>query len=107
MRRTCRKVPDAVTAFTTSAISNAGIEHLSNFAALTPNLTFQDGPAFRSGVFNLSIRSIGNGQERWPSVSYIIDGGAAARSQPKGQVSFHLTDYVTGYATVSCGFRAG
>ncbi len=69
-----QNVPDAVTAFTASAIVNAGIEHVSDFAALTPNLNFQDGTAFRTGLFNLSMRGIGNGQEGWPSVSYIIDG---------------------------------
>jgi iron complex outermembrane recepter protein len=67
-------IPDAVTAFTDTAIANAGIEHLDDFAALTPNLNFQDGSAFRAGEFNLSMRGIGNGQEGWPSVSYIVDG---------------------------------
>ncbi len=69
-----QSVPDAVTAFTAATISNAGIEHIADFAALTPNLTLQDGSAFRAGEFNLSMRGIGNGQEGWPSVSYIVDG---------------------------------
>jgi iron complex outermembrane receptor protein len=69
-----QSVPDAVTAFTASTIVNSGIEHIEDFAALVPNLTFQDGNAFRAGEFNLSMRGIGNGQEGWPSVSYIVDG---------------------------------
>ena len=69
-----QNVPDAITAFTATTITDFGIEHVGDFAALTPNLTFQDGSAFRSGLINLSMRGIGNGQEGWPSVSYIVDG---------------------------------
>jgi iron complex outermembrane receptor protein len=69
-----QRVPDAVTAFTAAAIEQAGIGQVSDFAALTPNLTFQEGTAFRAGQFNLSMRGIGNGQEGWTSVSYIVDG---------------------------------
>ena len=69
-----QSVPDAVTAFTADTIVNAGIQELSEFAALTPNLTFHDSSAYRAGQFHLSMRGIGNGQEGWPSVSYIVDG---------------------------------
>jgi iron complex outermembrane receptor protein len=67
-------VPDAITAFTAASIENAGIRHISDFFALTPNLTFEDGSDYRSGYFNLSMRGIGNSQGGWPSVAYIIDG---------------------------------
>lgn len=67
-------VPDAITAFTASSIENAGIRHIGDFFALTPNLTFEDGSDYRSGYFNLSMRGIGNSQGGWPSVAYIIDG---------------------------------
>jgi iron complex outermembrane receptor protein len=67
-------VPDAITAFTNTTIVNAGIEQMSDFAALTPNMTFSDASAFRPGGFVLSMRGIGNSQLGWPSVSYIVDG---------------------------------
>jgi iron complex outermembrane recepter protein len=67
-------VPDAVTAFTAATIDNAGIQSVGDFAALVPNLVFQDGSGFRTGQINLSMRGIGNGQGGWPSVSYLVDG---------------------------------
>lgn len=69
-----QNVPDALTAFTATTIENAGIYHISDFMALTPNLTFEDGSAYYSGFYNLSMRGIGNAQDGWPSVSYIVDG---------------------------------
>lgn len=69
-----QNVPDSVTAFTAANIVNAGISQIGDFAALTPNLTFQEGSAYRAGLFNLSMRGIGNGQEGWPSVSFLVDG---------------------------------
>ena len=69
-----QNVPDAVIPFTASTITQAGIEHIDDFNALVPNRNFQSGEPFPAGQFNLSMRGIGNGQEGWPSVSYIIDG---------------------------------
>jgi iron complex outermembrane receptor protein len=69
-----QNVPDSITAFTATKIVDAGIEHIADFLALTPNLTFQDGSAFYPGFFNLSMRGIGNAQDGWPSVAYIVDG---------------------------------
>jgi len=69
-----QSVPDAITAFTPDQITNAGILQISDFAALTPNLTLSDASAFRPGGFVLSMRGIGNSQLGWPSVSYIVDG---------------------------------
>ena len=69
-----QNVPDAITAFTATSIVDAGIQQLGDFAALTPNLDFHQSNAYRAGVFDLSMRGIGNGQEGWPSVSYIVDG---------------------------------
>jgi iron complex outermembrane receptor protein len=67
-------VPDAITAFTAASIVDAGIQQLSDFAALTPNMTFHSGSAFRAGEFDLSMRGIGNTQDGWASVSYLVDG---------------------------------
>lgn len=67
-------VPDSITAFTAEAIEKAGITKVIEFAALTPNLNFLGGASFRSGYFNMSMRGIGNSQEGWPSVSFIVDG---------------------------------
>jgi iron complex outermembrane recepter protein len=67
-------VPDAITPFTAAMIENAGIEHIADFMALTPNLTFEDGSPYYSGFINLSMRGIGNAQDGWPSVAYIVDG---------------------------------
>ena len=69
-----QNVPDAVTAFTAETIENAGIRHIADFLALTPNVNFEDGGAFYSGFLNLSMRGIGNGQDGWPSVAYLVDG---------------------------------
>jgi iron complex outermembrane recepter protein len=69
-----QNVPDAVTAFTAETIENAGIRHIADFLALTPNLNFEDGSAYYSGFLNLSMRGIGNGQDGWPSVAYLVDG---------------------------------
>lgn len=67
-------VPDAVTVLSAAALESAGVRDITDFAARVPNLNFQDGRGFRAGFFNLSMRGIGNSQEGWPSVSYIVDG---------------------------------
>jgi iron complex outermembrane recepter protein len=69
-----QEVPDAITVFTPAVIANAGIQQLSDFTALVPNLTLSDGSGFRAGGFVLSMRGIGNSQLGWPAVSYIVDG---------------------------------
>jgi iron complex outermembrane receptor protein len=73
-----QNVPDSITAFTAKSIVDSGIQQVSDFTALVPNVSFHAGSAFRAGLFNLSMRGIGNGQEGWPSVSYIVDGVPAA-----------------------------
>ena len=67
-------VPDSVTAFTASKIQKTGIQTFADFAALTPNLTFIDNSSYTIGDSKISMRGIGNGQDGWPSVSYMIDG---------------------------------
>ena len=67
-------VPDAVTAFTAETIQNAGIQQIADFAILTPNMNFKDGSAYTAAFYNLSMRGIGQGQQGWPSVAFIVDG---------------------------------
>lgn len=67
-------VPDSVTAFTAEIIKDAGIRDIGDFAALTPNLNFKDGSAYTAAFYNLSMRGIGQGQQGWPSVAFIVDG---------------------------------
>lgn len=67
-------VPDSVTAFTAVDIQKAGIQSFGDFAALTPNLTFQDNSSYSVGASTISMRGIANGQQGWPSVSFLVDG---------------------------------
>lgn len=69
-----QSVPDAITAFTSKTIVNAGIEQFEDFAALTPSLNFDSGCAFECEQAVISMRGIKNGQQGWPSISYIVDG---------------------------------
>lgn len=75
-RRTERlqDVPDAVTAISAVTIENSGIDKVDDFARLVPNLTFRNGKAFSGGDIKMSMRGIGNGQQGWPSVSFMVDG---------------------------------
>ncbi len=67
-------VPDAITAFTAATITNAGMDHFEDFAARVPNLNFRDNSTFRGGQLFFTMRGIGNSQEGYPPVSYIVDG---------------------------------
>ncbi|MGH6613324.1 TonB-dependent receptor [Sphingomonas sp.] len=67
-------VPDSVTAFTTERIEKAGIQSFGDFASLTPNLNFSDFSSFSAGASTISLRGIGNGQQGWTSVSFLVDG---------------------------------
>lgn len=67
-------VPDSITAFTATTLENDGIEHVADFMQLTPNLTYEDGSSYRPGYITISMRGISNGQEGWPSVTYVVDG---------------------------------
>lgn len=67
-------VPDAVTAISSATILNSGIAKIDDFARLVPNLTFRNGKAYSGGDIRISMRGIGNGQQGWPSVSFMVDG---------------------------------
>ena len=72
-----QEIPDAITAFTSTKIEAAGIDSIGDFTAQVPNINFRDDRAFRSGVFFMSVRGVGNGQQGWPAVTYTVDGVAA------------------------------
>jgi len=69
-----QSVPDSISAFTTSSIVNSNIHTLGDVAKLTPSLNFKDGRAYSGGFFDLRMRGIGQGQQGWPSVAFIVDG---------------------------------
>lgn len=87
-------VPDAVTAFTAETIRNAGIQQLSDFAAMTPNLNFRDGSAYAAGYYNLSMRGIGQGQQGWPSVAFIVDGVPADSAEALTSMSLQDVEQI-------------
>jgi iron complex outermembrane receptor protein len=69
-----QEVPDAVTAFTADTLQNYGIEYAPEFMDLIPNLSFRDGRAFSKADFRMSMRGIGNGQQGWAPVTFVVDG---------------------------------
>jgi iron complex outermembrane recepter protein len=69
-----QEVPDAITVLSAEALENAGIRDVGGFMDRVPNLTFRDGSAFRKGDIRISMRGIGNGQEGWAPVTFLIDG---------------------------------
>lgn len=73
-----QNVPDSIIAFTPTTIVNSGIQTVEDVAALTPSLNFESGCAFECGVAFMSMRGVGNGQQGWPSISFIVDGVPAA-----------------------------
>jgi iron complex outermembrane receptor protein len=73
-----QKVPDAITVLSAESLENAGIRDVGRFMDRVPNLTFRDGSAFRKGDVRISMRGIGNGQEGWAPVSFLVDGVPAS-----------------------------
>jgi iron complex outermembrane recepter protein len=69
-----QRVPDAITVLTTTDIESARITHVGDFMELVPNLTFRDGSTFSSGFIFISMRGVGNGQQGWAPVTYLVDG---------------------------------
>lgn len=65
-------VPDAVTVFTADTIEDAGIDEISDFIELTPNITIRE--AFRAGVTFITLRGISTGQQGWAPVAFNVDG---------------------------------
>ncbi|BBE33911.1 TonB-dependent receptor [Sphingosinicella microcystinivorans] len=66
------EVPDAVTVFTAQTIENAGINDVTDFANLTPNMFFT--PTFRPAEMQMTIRGIPTAQGGEAPVAVVIDG---------------------------------
>lgn len=70
-----QKVPVSFVSFTPTTIRQAGIQTFSDLATLVPSLNFESSCAFECGQSALiSMRGVGNGQQGWPSIAYIVDG---------------------------------
>ncbi len=70
-----QSVPDSITAFTAATIVNSGIKTIADLAQLTPSLNFRDGRAFAAGFSTTcACGGIGQGQQGWPGVAFIVDG---------------------------------
>ena len=66
------EVPDAVTVFTAQTIENAGINDVTDFANLTPNMFFT--PTYRPAEMQMTIRGIPTAQGGEAPVAVVIDG---------------------------------
>jgi len=85
-----QSVPDSITAVTSTNIVNSGIKSIGDLAQITPNLNFRDGSAFSAGFYDLRMRGIGQAQQGWPGVAYIVDGVPA--DSPDALTSGSLAD---------------
>lgn len=83
-----QKVPDSITAFTSAAITNAGIQNLSDLSEVTPDLNFRDGRGYAANFFDLRLRGIGQAQSGWPAAALIVDGVPAPSSDALTTGSF-------------------
>ncbi len=68
-----QRVPDAITAITSSQIVNANIQSLSDLSQVVPSLNFRNGGGYSANFFDLRLRGIGQGQSGWPAVAFVID----------------------------------
>jgi iron complex outermembrane receptor protein len=69
---TLQDTPAAVTAFTSEAITNAGIERPADFIALTPNVNLVQTQ--NAGSSFVIIRGISQNRNSEPSVAVVVDG---------------------------------
>jgi len=67
-----QEIPDSVTVFGETAIERAGINNMSDFAALTPNFSAYGN--FRPNLTNISIRGFTSTQLGEPPVAFVVDG---------------------------------
>jgi iron complex outermembrane receptor protein len=65
-------VPDSITAFTASAIREAGIGDLQGFIDKTPNIFLKQGA--RAGNTYITVRGVSTGQNGWAPVTFVVDG---------------------------------
>lgn len=66
------EVPESITVFTADAVEDANIVYFQDFAAQTPNLSFNT--TFEPGQINLSIRGLITAQNAEVPVAMIVDG---------------------------------
>ena len=67
-----QEIPDSITVFGESTIERAGISNLSDFAALTPNLSAYGN--FRPNLTNITIRGLTSTQLGEPPIAFVVDG---------------------------------
>jgi len=67
-----QEIPDSVTVFSSEDITRAGINTITDFAALTPNLTAYGN--FRPNLTNITIRGLTSTQLGEPPVAFVVDG---------------------------------
>ena len=68
-----QQVPVAITALNAEAIERAGVNKLSDFIALTPNVVLRDS-SYRTGEVYITVRGITTTQNGWSPVTYTVDG---------------------------------
>lgn len=67
-----QEIPDSVTVFSAETIERAGISTVTDFAALTPNLSAYGN--FRPNLTNITIRGFTSTQLGEPPVAFVVDG---------------------------------
>lgn len=67
-----QEIPDSVTVFSGAVIERAGISTISDFAALTPNLSAYGN--FRPNLTNITIRGLTSTQLGEPPIAFVVDG---------------------------------
>ena len=67
-----QEIPDSVTVFSGAVIERAGISSISDFAALTPNLSAYGN--FRPNLTNITIRGFTSTQLGEPPIAFVVDG---------------------------------
>ncbi|MGI9293315.1 MAG: TonB-dependent receptor [Pseudomonadales bacterium] len=67
-----QEIPDSVTVLGADLIERAGMTTITDFAAMTPNLTAFGN--FRPNLTNITIRGITSNQLGEPPVAFVVDG---------------------------------
>mgnify|MGYP000615411158 CR=1 FL=1 len=67
-----QQVPVAITALSAEMLERAGVNKLSDFIALTPNVSLRE--SYRAGEVFITVRGITTTQNGWSPVTYTVDG---------------------------------
>jgi len=67
-----QEIPESVTVIGEATIARAGIRNISDFAALTPNLSTYGN--FRPNLTNITIRGLTSTQLGEPPIAFVVDG---------------------------------